>query len=180
MGCSLNSNTETWHFAKPLPQLSNRIDIEYLKALVTQGYQGKKSTCTYIGHSTSTRKKCGMYILYIYSAYAKHIGYDHPQGQGRVKYYNKCKAQWDLYIPFNMSQFPFTCLVAQGIHSHHPPQPTRLPIEIANDFKASLQQSQEGIATMTPREHIFGICHVYANNILRALSTNSTISMAFK
>jgi hypothetical protein len=33
---------------------------------------------------------------------------------------------------------------------------------------------------MTPHEHIFGICHIYANDILRALSTNSIISIAFK
>jgi hypothetical protein len=33
---------------------------------------------------------------------------------------------------------------------------------------------------MTPRKHIFGICYAYINNILRALSTNSIISMAFK
>jgi hypothetical protein len=79
-----------------------------------------------------------------------------------------------------MSQFPFTCLVAQGIHSHHPPQPIRLPIKIANDFKASLQQSEGGIATMTPREHILEICPAYADYMPRAFSTNSTISMAFK
>jgi hypothetical protein len=33
---------------------------------------------------------------------------------------------------------------------------------------------------MTPRKYIFGICHVYTNNMLRALSTNSIILMAFK
>jgi len=80
------------------------------------------------------------------------LGYDHPQGQGRVKYYNGCKAIWDLYIPFNMARFPFTCLVARGSHSHHPPQPSRLPIHIANDFITSLKQSENCIASMTPRK----------------------------
>ena len=69
MGCSLNSNTEPWHFCKPLPKLSNRVDLEYLKALVAQGYQGKKGVCTYIGHSTTTRKMCGMYNLNICPAH---------------------------------------------------------------------------------------------------------------
>jgi hypothetical protein len=33
---------------------------------------------------------------------------------------------------------------------------------------------------MTPRKYIFGIYYVYINNMLRPLSTNSIISMAFK
>jgi hypothetical protein len=33
---------------------------------------------------------------------------------------------------------------------------------------------------MTLYKHIFGIYHIYTNNILRALLTNSIILMAFK
>jgi hypothetical protein len=73
IGCSLNSIQEPWHFCKPLPKLSNRVDIEYLKALIRQGYQGKRDTCIYVGHSTDTRKKCGLYIQSIYCAYADYI-----------------------------------------------------------------------------------------------------------
>ena len=63
-----------------------------------------------------------------------------------------------------MERFPFTCLVARGSHSHHPPQPSRLPIHIANDFIASLKQSENCIASMTPRK--FSICSTYAVHIL--------------
>jgi len=73
IGCSLNCIQEPWHFCKPLPKLSNRVDIEYLQAPIRQGYQGKKDTCIYIGHSTDTRKKCGKYIQSIYSTYADHV-----------------------------------------------------------------------------------------------------------
>jgi hypothetical protein len=69
MGCSLNSNQEPWHFCKPLPKLSNRVDLEYLKALVKQGYQGKKDVCIYVGHSTNTRKKYGKFMR----AYVRHM-----------------------------------------------------------------------------------------------------------
>lgn len=70
IGCSLNSIQEPWHFCKPLPNISNRIDVEYMKALIRQGYQGEKETCIYIGHSTETRRKCGQYTLSICRTHA--------------------------------------------------------------------------------------------------------------
>ena len=72
MGCPLHSEKEPWHFAQPVPKLSIRIDIEYLKSLILYGYQGRNSTCTYIGHLTSRRTKCGKFDE-IYCVDAEHM-----------------------------------------------------------------------------------------------------------
>jgi hypothetical protein len=77
------------------------------------------------------------------------LGYDHPQGQGKTVHYAGCQAKWDLYIPHNMVRYPYVCLVARGSHSHHPPYPTRLPKDIADDVIAALQQGD--ILALTPR-----------------------------
>ena len=67
--------------------------------------------------------------------------------------YNKCTARLDIYLPFNMSRYPYIILIARGNHSHHPPYPTRLPLHIANDIISALRQSD--ILAQTPR--IFSI-----------------------
>jgi len=59
VGCPLNSNTEPWHQAVPIPKLTARIDLDYFKALVKHGYREKNTVCTYIGHVTERRKACG-------------------------------------------------------------------------------------------------------------------------
>jgi hypothetical protein len=80
-----------------------------------------------------------------------YIGYDHPQGQGKVIYNNSCKAQWDIYIPQNMHRFPFLCIIARGNHMHHPPLPTRLPQDIASDIISAIRQCN--ILSLTARKH---------------------------
>jgi hypothetical protein len=76
------------------------------------------------------------------------LGQDHPQGQGKVQQSN-CHALFDLYIPFDMVQYPYICLVTRGEHNHHPPYPTRMPSDIANDVVEALRQTD--IMIMTPR-----------------------------
>ena len=39
----------------------------------------------------------------------------------------------NLYIPVNWDRFPFLLLVSRGRHEHHPPYPTKLPKDIANE-----------------------------------------------
>jgi hypothetical protein len=59
--CPLNSDTEPWHQALPIPKLTARINIEYFKALIKNGYQERKAVCTYIGHVTERRKMCSTF-----------------------------------------------------------------------------------------------------------------------
>jgi hypothetical protein len=44
-----------------------------------------------------------------------------------------------MYIPQKMSRYPFICIVARGNHPHHPPYPTRLPKDIADDVIAAIR-----------------------------------------
>jgi hypothetical protein len=72
------------------------------------------------------------------SAYPSHkltlAGFDHPQGQGTIKYYNHCNVKWNVYVPLNTARYPFICLVSRGNHLHHPPRPTRLPFNLKEDI----------------------------------------------
>ncbi|KAH8684403.1 hypothetical protein BGZ60DRAFT_165405 [Tricladium varicosporioides] len=143
--------------------MSLRIDLEYLKSLVKQGFQGQRSVCTYIGHRTSRRKLCG---------------HDHPQGQGRIVSFNQCTAKFDIYFPFNMIRYPYAILVARGNHSHHPPYPTRLPYQVANDVVLALRQGD--ILAQTPRRFILSpeyqwLLKKFSTTSLRAIHTSLAI-----
>jgi hypothetical protein len=88
-------------------------------------------------------------LLYVEHMLSPCTGHDHPQGQGRVVSYNDCTAKFDIYFPFNMIRYPYALLVARGRHSHHPPYPTRLPIQIANDVILAIRQND--VLAQTPR-----------------------------
>lgn len=70
IGCPLSSDTEPWHSAQPIPLLTSRIDINYLTALVENGHQPVRTTCTYVGHTNERKPKCGMYIHNLHLTYA--------------------------------------------------------------------------------------------------------------
>jgi predicted aconitase len=46
------------------PAATARVDIDYLKSIVEYGVQPIRDTCTYVGHMTERRTKCGKYSLY--------------------------------------------------------------------------------------------------------------------
>ena len=73
IGCPNNSDIEPWHYAQSIPIHSSRIDILYLEALVTHGVRPVQDTCTYIGHPTERKPRCGKYIPTMYYAYANSI-----------------------------------------------------------------------------------------------------------
>jgi hypothetical protein len=56
-----------------------------------------------------------------------------------------------------MIRYPYVILIARGNHSHHPPYPTRLPYQVANDVILALRQGD--ILAQTPR--MFCICQAY-------------------
>ena len=56
-----------------------------------------------------------------------------------------------------MARFPYIILVARGNHSHHPPYPIRLPLDIANDLTIALCQGD--ILSQTPRMLRIGLAY---------------------
>jgi hypothetical protein len=48
-----------------------------------------------------------------------------------------------------MYRHPYVCLVARGFHDHHPPYPTRMPKDIADDVIAVLGRG--GVLDTTAR-----------------------------
>jgi hypothetical protein len=58
-----------------------------------------------------------------------------------------------------MARYPYICLITRNSHTHHPPYPTKLPIDLANDVVEAIKQAD--VLSLTTRMH--SICIVYAN-----------------
>jgi len=67
--------------------------------------------------------------------------FDHPQGPGHVKQH-RCNVQLNLYIPVKWDRFPFLLLVSRGRHDHHPPYPTKLPKDIADEVLGVIKKQE--------------------------------------
>jgi len=60
-----------------------------------------------------------------------------------------------------MARYPYICLITRNSHTHHPPYPTKLPIDLANDVVEAIRQVEVlSLTTRMPR-----ICIAYANEI---------------
>jgi hypothetical protein len=57
-----------------------------------------------------------------------------------------------------MKRLPFICIVARGNHPHHPPYPTRLPKDVADDVVAAIKGGD--VLSLTGRMLI--VCSAYA------------------
>jgi hypothetical protein len=58
-----------------------------------------------------------------------------------------------------MARYPYICLITRNSHTHHPPYPIKLPIDLANDVVEAIRQEEVlSLTTRMPR-----ICTVYAN-----------------
>jgi hypothetical protein len=145
IGCPKSTNIESWHTASIVPPYAARIDTQYLQILVEHGVQARKRDCTYIGHATSKRTFCSRSIIftaYTLSMLNMYSAFDHPQGLGHTQLHKKCSVRFDLYIPLKWSRFPFLLLVARGRHTHHPPYPTKLPKNIADEVIEAIKQQE--------------------------------------
>ncbi|KAN0068226.1 hypothetical protein V8E54_013796, partial [Elaphomyces granulatus] len=95
----------------------------------------------------------------------------HPQGPGKTQQ-RKCKVRFDLYIPVKWNRFPFLLLVCRGSHNHHPPYPTRLARDVADEVVAAIKRQE--CHDLTARRFILspefaGLNRKYGENTLRAL-----------
>lgn len=58
-----------------------------------------------------------------------------------------------------MARYPYICLITRNSHTHHPPYPIKLPIDLANDVVEAIRQVEVlNLTTRMPR-----ICIAYAN-----------------
>jgi hypothetical protein len=55
----------------------------------------------------------------------------------------------NLFIPKNLERFPFLMMLLRGSHTHYPPPPNRLPIDIANDALSLIREHD--LLTLTAR-----------------------------
>jgi len=100
----------------------------------------------------------GVYVMHTLCICWTYVGFDHPQGQGRVVG-RTCGAQLDCYIPVNMARYPYICLITRNSHTHYPPYPIKLSIDLANDVVEAIRQVE--VLSLTTR--MLYICIVYAN-----------------
>jgi hypothetical protein len=62
-----------------------------------------------------------------------------------------------------MDRFPYIVLISRGRHTHHPPYPTRMPLQIADDVIAAINSTE--VLDMTARKS--SIYLVYALHMRR-------------
>ena len=89
-------------------------------------------------------------------SYATHIqrgcwpyaGFDHPNGQGRIKT-TPCPVLFDVYIPHNIHRYKFYTIVVRGSHSHYLPYPIKLPNHIREAIRSAIRKTD--LLNITPR-----------------------------
>ena len=69
---------------------------------------------------------------------------------------------FDLYVPLNMTRYPYICLISRGSHTHHPPYPLRLPHEVRDDVMAAIRQGD--VLSLTTR--MLYVCLAYVLSML--------------
>ena len=57
-----------------------------------------------------------------------------------------------------MARYPYICLITRNSHTHHPPYPTKLPIDLANDVVEAIRQ----VDVLSLTTHMPHICITYA------------------
>src|SRR6266700_411376 len=54
-----------------------------------------------------------------------------------------------------MARYPYICLITRNSHTHHPPYPIKLPIDLANDVVKAMRQIEVlNLTTHMPRIYI--------------------------
>ena len=66
------------------------------------------------------------------------LGFNYPQGQGRVVS-RTYSARLDCYIPINIAQYPYICLITRNSHIHYLLYPTKLLINLTNNIVKAIR-----------------------------------------
>jgi hypothetical protein len=64
--------------------------------------------------------------------------------QGKLVEQN-CSTKFYKIIPLDLKKTPYVILISKGIHTHHPPPPNNVPLEIMQKLKKMLEEASEKI-----------------------------------
>jgi len=53
-----------------------------------------------------------------------------------------------------LEKTPYVILISKGIHTHHPPPPNSVPLEIMKKLKKMLEEASEELVDITARKLI--------------------------
>ena len=69
-------------------------------------------------------------------------------------------------IPHDLKNCPYVILVSKGVHSHPPPLPARVPINIRTRLQQLIDQASSNALDITPTQIITGILNIkyYSND----------------
>jgi predicted metal-dependent hydrolase len=65
-----------------------------------------------------------------------------------------CSAKFYKLIPLDLEKTPYVILISKGIHTHHPPPPSNVPLEIMEKLKEMLKVASEELVDITARKLI--------------------------
>ncbi|OJD22190.1 hypothetical protein ACJ73_06466 [Blastomyces percursus] len=112
---------------------TGRADISYLEQLVERELEITGEVCSNF-FATSTRRT--------------HCNIDHIQGRGKLVH-QKCNVIFDILIPIDLENSPYIALRSHGLHSHPPPPPSRIPVNITRDIAQVIHQMKDPDLTLT-------------------------------
>ncbi|CAG8846910.1 40137_t:CDS:2, partial [Gigaspora margarita] len=142
IGCSKWKSTESHFFYR----LKDKIDPQLLRKL----FEGESNlplsednSCNVIFSSNSRRKSCGFL----------HKSSSDTYQEGKIIKMN-CSVKFHKIIPLDLIKTPYIILVCKGIHSHPPPPPQEVPLEIMNKLKTLIESSSEQFVDITARKLI--------------------------
>jgi hypothetical protein len=65
-----------------------------------------------------------------------------------------CSTKFYKIIPLDLEKTPYVILISKGIHTHHPPPPSNVPLEIMEKLKKILEVASEELVDITARKLI--------------------------
>lgn len=70
--------------------------------------------------------------------------------QGKIIEQN-CQTKFYKIIPLDLEKTPYVILISVGLHTHHPPPPSNVPLEVMEKLKKMLETTSEELVNITAR-----------------------------
>jgi hypothetical protein len=64
----------------------------------------------------------------------------------------KCNVKFYKIIPLDLEKTPYVILISKGLHTHHPPPPSNIPLEIMEKLKKMFEVTSEELVDITARK----------------------------
>ncbi len=65
-----------------------------------------------------------------------------------------CNVKFYKIIPLDLEKTPYVILVCKGIHSHPPPLPSQVPLEVMNKLKSLIESTSDQFIDITAKKLI--------------------------